>query len=253
MQILHWNIQHGGGPKRTPQIALAILDLRPDLVVLTEFRRTTGGQLAGVLHDHGLNHQLCTDPPPQTNGILVAARSPLVRASSPRDPDLAQRSLDAHLPEFDAWLTAVHLPDAARSDHHATARKANHWQALLRLARARAAGRHVLVGDFNTGRHRLDEAGSTFTCTPLLGKLATLGYADAYRALDPAGADRSWYSHTGQGFRLDHAYVSPALRPALRAAEYLQTPRKQGLSDHAPMRLALDPTALAAPATPRSA
>lgn len=240
MQILHWNIQHGGGPKRTPEIALAILALRPDLVVITEFRRTTGGQLAGVLHDHGLNHQLCTDPPAQTNGILIAANTPLARASSPAHPDLAQRSLDAHLPELDAWLTGVHLPDAAQGDHHATARKAHHWQALLRLARARTGRRHVLLGDFNTGRHRLDEPGRTFTCTPLLGKLVTLGYADAYRELEPAGAARSWFSHAGQGFRLDHAFVSPPLRPAIRAAEYLHAPREQGLSDHAPMRLTLD-------------
>lgn len=101
----------------------------------------------------------------------------------------------------------------------------------------------MIVGDFNTGRHHLDEAGQTFTCTALLGQLATMGYADAYRATAPDGREASWFSHTGQGFRLDHAFVSAPLAGSVRAARYAHELRLAGLSDHAPMRLDLDPGA----------
>lgn len=243
MRILHWNILHGGGPQRSPEIALALLQARADVVVLSEFRRTTGGQIAGVLHDHGLPHQAHTNPPLGANGLLIASRTPLSRSPTPPDPDLAQRCLDARLETEGFWLTAVHLPDAARGDHHATARKARHWRALLDLARPRAAAGHVIVGDFNTGRHHLDEAGQTFTCTALLGQLATFGYVDAYRAADPKGRESSWFSRTGQGFRLDHAFVSAPLAGSIRAADYAHELRLAGLSDHAPMRLELAPGA----------
>ncbi|GJM19923.1 MAG: endonuclease [Phycisphaeraceae bacterium] len=240
MRIVHWNIQHGGGPRRTPEIALALLALRADVVVLTEFRRSTGGQIAGVLHDHGLPHQTHTDPPPAKNGVLLASRYPLQVPPTPDDPDIAQRRIDARLLGPDCWITGVHVPDAARSDAHATARKARHFRSLISLARARAADFHAIVGDLNTGRHHLDEPGAVSTCTPLLGQIATLGYRDAYRELHPAGTERSWISHAGRGFRLDHALVSAPLAPTIRALEYAHRERRRKLSDHAPLTLELD-------------
>src|SRR5262245_45388589 len=84
MRLLTWNLRHGGGAARMPRIALAILSHRPDVVVLTEWRRTTGGQIAGVLADHGLKHQVCTDPPHGRNGVLVAARTRIDGAAGAR-------------------------------------------------------------------------------------------------------------------------------------------------------------------------
>ena len=245
MRIVHWNIQHGGGPNRTPEIALTLLELDADVAILTEFRRTTGGQIAGVLHDHGLCHQLSTNPPPRTNGILIASRTPLRPVERPDDPDIARRSLGAIETASATRISAVHLPDAARGDHRALARKAAHWHALLAAAERHAGERHLVIGDLNTGRHRLDEAGSTFTCTALMGRLSALGYADAYRRTTPNGRDLSWKSHAGAGFRLDGAFVSAALAPAVKTVEYTQKPRKNRVSDHAPMcvELAPDPPA----------
>lgn len=243
MRILAWNILHGGGARRAPEIALAILAHRPDVVVLTEFRRSLGGQLAGVLGDHGLRSQLHTAPAGSANGLLIAANEPLVPALHPSPfcdrLELDRRWLDVIATRSGLRITGVHIPDAARGDHHAIARKSLFWRRLLETTHAPETQPRLIVGDFNTGRARIDEDADTFTCAPLLGELVTRGYADAYRLLHPDGADRSWRSHTGAGFRLDHAYVSPPLVGRVRAVSYSQRERENGLSDHAPMVIEL--------------
>lgn len=254
MRIVSWNILHGGGPRRTPGIVLALLGHRPDLVVLTEFRRTFGGQIAGCLADHGLRHQVSTDPGPGCNGILIASRFPIspgeraprVRAFDPEDPHrclgFEHRWVDVRVeggPGAGLHVTGVHIPDARRGDARSLARKSAYWQQLLRLAKTRADARHVVCGDFNTGRHGLDEAGRSFTCTPLLGALATMGFVDAWRATHADEPAYTWYSSAGAGFRLDHAYLSARCAPLLGDAWYDDEVRAQGLSDHAAMLVEL--------------
>lgn len=241
MRIVHWNIQHGGGPTRTPEIALALLAYQADVVVLTEFRRERGGQIAGVLHDHGLPHQAHSSPPPRTNGVLVASREPLQIGPRPADRDVATRRVDVRLESLGLWITGVHLPDAPKHDAPAIARKATHFRSLIEFSRRIEHQPHVITGDLNTGRHRLDEPGETFTCTPLLGELITLGYVDAYRSLHPKGGRSSWFSHIGQGFRLDHTLVSTSLSRGIKSVRYDELPRESRLSDHAPMVVDLDP------------
>ncbi|MFI4897750.1 MAG: endonuclease/exonuclease/phosphatase family protein [Phycisphaerales bacterium JB059] len=246
MRILAWNILHGGGARRAPEIALSILAHQPDMVVLSEFRRSMGGQIAGVLGDHALNHQFHTAPAGRANGLLIASRHPL-RPVTPSpfadDPSLDRRWLDLRAPDLELRITGVHIPDAARGDHPALARKSLFWRRLLETTNAPETEPRLIVGDFNTGRARLDEPGDSFTCTPLLGELVTRGYADAYRLLHADGRDPSWISHTGSGFRLDHAYVSPPLCSRVRRAEYSHQERESGLSDHAPMLVELAPRA----------
>jgi len=135
------------------------------------------------------------------------------------------------------WVTAAHIPDAARFDARGMVAKTTVWHEVLRAAAARRGEPHVVLGDLNTGRHRLDEAGETFSCTALLGRLASMGYTDAWRALHGARRAASWYSHAGAGFRLDHALVSGPVSGRVRGAEYGRNALEMGLSDHAPLLL----------------
>lgn len=237
MRILTWNILHGGGPRRTPAIALAILDHRPDLVVLTEFRLTTGGQLAGVLHDHGLAHQAHTDPPPKRNGILLASRFPITEIRRPDPRVFGSKLITASVPGLGVHVGAAHVPDARAHDHHALTRKSLYWKALLDIAGRWKDRPAMLLGDLNTGRPGLDEDARTLTSAAMLGRLGEAGFTDAYRHLHPRGRDRSWYSATGSGFRLDHALTSASLTPRIESVRYSQSEREQRLSDHAPMLL----------------
>ncbi len=207
-----------------PEIVLAILRHRPDVAVLTEYRTTTGGQIRGVLADHGLEYQHCSRPSKGSNGVLLAAREPL----KPADPPSASpRWVCAYLPESSLLVTGVHLPDG--SDPPAQNR---HWRSLLEHAKGTAAGRHLLIGDFNTGRPGLDEAGRTFRCAACLGKLETLGYRDAWRTAHPMVKEHSWFSHAGSGFRIDTAFASPALAGDVARADYSHEERENRVSDH---------------------
>lgn len=236
VRLFVWNILHGGGSRRIPHIALAILDARPDVVALSEYRRSMGGQLAGVLADHGLKHQLCTDPPGRKNGVLLASRSPIERIEGPDAPaPIRHKWLAATMPELPLSVLLAHLPDDSNPRH-----KLLCWNHLLDAARPLAGTPTAVLGDLNTGRHKLDESGSTFRCVAQMGKLRTMGFEDAWRALNPDGREYSWFSHEGGGFRIDHALLSPPLRSRLRDARYDQGVREAGLSDHAALLVDLD-------------
>lgn len=248
-RLLHWNICHGGGPRRGPHILLELLALAPDVIVLTEFRTSFGGQIAGVLADHGWRYTRTSNPPPGTNGVLIAARHPFHTGLPPPRHDPA-RWLDVRF-EAGLRLTAVHVPDARRGDTPAIERKARFWSEVERATESPTPDGHVIIGDFNTTRHGIDERGSTSTLPVFLGRLAARGYADAHHLSAafqpgiPGGYQRgfsrasSWFSHTGEGFRLDQALVSKPLHGAVRGLEHLDFTRDSGLSDHAALVLTL--------------
>lgn len=236
LSILSWNILHGGGARRTPGIVLSLLEAAADVIVLSEFRGRMGGQIAGVLADHGWTHQVRTDPADGVNGMFVASREPM-RVLDWDCPE-TKRGVSVRL-ERGEVVTAVHIPDARASDSRALVRKSVFWHAVLGHSAALRDEAHVLIGDFNTGRHRQDERGSTFTSVALLGQLTALGYRDAYRLRHPEGREFSWKSGQGGRFRLDHAFVSAGLCGCVESASYRHAERSAGLSDHASMCIKL--------------
>ncbi len=249
LRLLHWNILHGGGSRRMPHIVLALLEHKPDVVLLSEYRTTIGGQIRGILADHGLLHQATTAPARHKNGLLLASNRELKSPPKPADPPAGQQSrwLDVAIADEDILLTGVHVPD----DSRASARAA-FWLGMVELARARADCAHLFFGDFNTGRHHADEQGATFTCTRHLGTVCSLGYADAYRVFEPSAREWTWLAPGGSrakpektgvssGFRIDSALVSRPLLPRLAAARYSHAGRESGVSDHSSMLLDFSP------------
>lgn len=223
LRLMTWNILHGGGPVRTPEIGLAILAYRPDVVVLTEFRAARGSLLRAQLRDGGFEHQRAT-PTPTGNGILIASRLPLAEGDA--GGLSAGRWLSVTIPALGLRVHAVHVPDDWRPRAKAAA-----WQFLVSHARAGRGERAVYIGDFNTARHGQDSPGRFFGCEQLLGTFCSLGYADAWRHLNPGVREDSWVSPLGRG-RLDAAYVSAGLLAAVQGAAYLHAEREAGLSDH---------------------
>lgn len=232
--VTSWNIRHGGGAQRMGAIALEILATTPDLVLLTECRRTTLGQIAAALADHGLNHRAESMPPDAGNGTFLAGRC-RVEQVGPAPPGVPPgRWLHARVPDLDLEVLGVHIPDASRPTERAAC-----WQGVLAAARASPGSPLLIVGDLNTGRHMQDEPGRTFTSTAMLGQLASLGYVDGWRHLHPGEREFSWFSHAGRGFRIDHALCAPALRGRLVDARYVHHVRRDGLSDHAALTVTL--------------
>jgi len=61
-----------------------------------------------------------------------------------------------------------------------------------------------------------------------------------WRRRYPDGREFSWYSTRGNGFRIDHAFLSPVLAGRAGAIRYSHDERTSGLSDHSALLLDLD-------------
>jgi endonuclease/exonuclease/phosphatase family metal-dependent hydrolase len=229
MRILTWNILHGGGRERSPRILLEILDLRPDVVVITEARRRFAGQLAGAFADAGLCHALGPEAPDGVNGVMILARDPLRPLPCADIPaGLAPRWLEAEIPCRALRICGVHLPEAGRAAAHAAG-----WRHLLRRARDTRDERQVLAGDLNTWRDGPASRPRNGASATNLGRLAALGYADAWRCASADGPANTWAGCFGEAFRLDYVLVSRPLAPRVERARVLPFQERDKLSDHA--------------------
>ena len=230
VRLMCWNIRHGGGT-RIKRIHAAIRAHRADIVVLTEFRDNDPGCfLRNALATDGWVYQMTSEPQPRANGVMIAARMPFLDFDD-RDevPQEQHRWVTVQFERF--RLTGTYFPSL-----HA---KPPHWEHMLKIASRHADTRHLVMGDFNTGKNYIDESGSVFHYGDYIDKMVDAGWPEAWRYLHPNGRQYSWYSHKRNGFRIDHAYVSPDLVTFLKSARYMHQVRKAGTSDHSSLSVAL--------------
>ena len=97
---------------------------------------------------------------------------------------------------------------------------------------ANEMGMAILIGDFNTGTHWVDEQTNTFVCADRFEQLLQSGWIDAWRLRNPDAREFSWYSNKGNGFRIDHALCAKAINEAIRGVSYLRD-SIGSISDHA--------------------
>jgi exonuclease III len=250
MRIVSWNIRAGGG-SRTADIADQFERWAPDVVALSEFRATPPSvDLARVLAERGLGHQLCTASAgfPRVNALLIASRWPLTRVRLRGAPVAeAGRWLLARVAgPYAMTLGAMHVPNRV------TGRKVPFLDAVLAVAHTWRRGPALLVGDTNSGLIDLDEEVPAFNAEEdgWIRGLEAAGWADAFRLIRGAERAYTWYSpNGGNGFRIDQAFVNRALQPRLRSARYewgaasgepTRRARRHALSDHAALLVDLD-------------
>lgn len=222
-----------------PALLAALLGHAPDVVVLTEHRHNAASALLREgLSAAGLRHQIVSYDRPRVNHLLVAARRPLRADAQPGLRFDRQRLLTVRVDNL--RLVAVHLPNLRA--------KLPHWAALLRLASAGRRTPTVYMGDFNTGHNLRDvERGPyPFIACAQMEALLALGWVDAWRQTHPRSREFTWFSHRGRGFRLDHAFLSPACAPRLRAAWFDHAVRKTGATDHSALIVELESPGLRA-------
>jgi exonuclease III len=130
----------------------------------------------------------------------------------------------------------MHVPNRV------TGRKWAYHAAVLALARGWRRGPALLVGDTNSGRPGLDEEVPVFDAREggWIEALEAAGWRDAFRHLHGAAREYTWYSPNGaNGFRLDQAFLNPAMLPRLRGVSHAWGRARPGrrptpeLSDHA--------------------
>ena len=132
-------------------------------------------------------------------------------------------------------LGAMHVPNRV------TGRKYPFLDAVLACARRWRLGPALFVGDTNSGRRGIDEEVPAFNAREQgwIDELAGCGWRDAFRHLRADARAYTWYSPNGRnGFRIDQAFVNPALLERLAGAAYVwaggtRRGRRGTPSDHA--------------------
>jgi exonuclease III len=189
----------------------------------------------------GWIHIESSDPAGSANGICVLSRIPLVRCVPQSAPiEIMSRWLDVDFVNQSFRLTAVHIPGEEKH------RKRFFWNAVLTAAQHNVSRPFILMGDFNTGLHEIDETGKTFWFPELFKQLSTMGWVDGWRhfhgnsSLEPSWVSRLKGGAPGNPFRIDHAFLSPALLPRVRDCWYSHREREENISDHSMLLIQLD-------------
>jgi exodeoxyribonuclease III len=232
LRLFAWNIRQGGGT-RLSRIVAAIAQHDADVLVISEYRGGESGErLRAALAAIGYVHVTAATPPAGGNGTLIAARQPFDDGGPLTDavPE-PYRIVRAYVGPL--RIHGVYMPNLLK--------KVPYWQALLAaLAAESLSAQAVAIGDFNTCRAYVDEPGAIDACAHFMDEVAAIGYCDLWRERNPEGREFSWYSTRGNGFRIDHAFLSPALAGRVGEIRYSHDERTSGLSDHSALLLDLD-------------
>jgi len=217
MKLLSLNICQGGGT-RIAAICDYLIAYDCDALVISEFRRNAGGdQLIATLRQAGYSQFYHNDTAPKQNTVMVATKQP----STPI-------SMDGCSNEWSlvgaSWagiqLVGTYFPQ--RKD------KAGVFSTLETMASSNL----LVVGDFNTGCNILDAEGAEFYCADQFLNLANTILTDLWRAHNGQKTlEFSWYSHIGNGFRIDHALAG--IKAANRCvASYYDHSTRGTFTDH---------------------
>lgn len=200
-----------------------------DVLVVSEFRGgDSATRLRAALAEAGYRHQSALAPPPGRNGVLIAARRAFrekgpVSAAVPEPYRMVRVELDG------VRLSGVYMPNLLA--------KVPYWEALIAALGAERHHPALAIGDFNTCRAYVDEPGAIDATAHFIDKAEAIGFSDLWRRRYPEGREFSWYSTRGNGFRIDHAFLSPALEMRAGVVRYSHAERIERLSDHSPLIL----------------
>ena len=220
------------GRRRGNAVCSAIASYDPEVVVLSEVQTHSVSEIQASLWMQRWEHTAYAPRSDKTtNGVCILSRIPVrVRNGCPVPEENAARWIDVDLLPFGFGVGALHIP--GKSDQRTPNSKQRFWTALVEAARERIGEKFLFLGDLNTGMHGIDQRESNFLCDKEFEQMTALGWTDAWRQFHGAEFEPSWVSGKGNGFRLDHAFVSPALLPRLVSCEYSHREREESLSDH---------------------
>ncbi len=223
MKIMTFNIRHGGGT-RGKLILESVLRHSPDTVVFTEYRENRNGLLLrNALAEKGYMTFSSSSIQPKENAVAIASKAPCVTSTFPLE--LEKHSQRAILASFEniSILGVYFAQNQAK-------------RPLFDFINVRSKdllGRNgMIIGDFNTGKHYLDESKKTFHCVTEFEQLENNSLIDSWRSRHPDTMEYSWYSSAGNGFRIDHIFSTLELDSKLSRVFYSHEERENGVSDH---------------------
>jgi exodeoxyribonuclease III len=251
MRILALNLRAGGNAVSIPQIVRRAAYLDIETAVFSEYRdNAAGALLQSKLETIGLANRAFTAS--RGNGVLIASAEPFEALANPfglsgdEYPHAVLFARFEHLQVYGAYLPGQD-------------RKRVHLRCLTAAAKRHneAGDMAMCIGDLNSGRNASDieinlRSGRLldwFSTADLYAELER-EWTEAWAYAHAGEYDFSWYPYSregaarGGGWRIDKAFVSPKLLPAVQSAEYDHVFRLDGLSDHSGLLIELAPRVL---------
>ena len=242
MQIISWNIRHGGG-KRIGQIIDQLQAWNADVVALSEFRGSPPSQsIAQALKKSGLVHQVSTTDPqsPTSNRLALCSRVPIrihpVEGVLAEDGRLLHVTLGDRIP---LDIIVLHVPNRDEGD------KYGFHSAVVDKFQSLAAKNVIALGDTNTGVPGIDEQAPFFNSAEgnWYQQINRVEWCDVWREQNPESREYTYFHHTGTGFRIDQLFAPNRLLSNLRVKYDWGSPavgKLRGPSDHAALIADLD-------------
>jgi exonuclease III len=212
-----WNIRGGGG-SGVARVADVLHALDADVAVLTETTAKRTPELRHALGAAGWPHIEATSPPQNEYGTLIASRVPVSRLPLGDGP-AAHRALLVGIDQYALAVAGCYMPLKVNGGAGATF-QVDYWRWLGAMLHERRHQSLVVAGDWNTCT-AIDGVGKDLPCADHLVDLQQRGWRSAFRAVHPETSARSWWHHSGSGFRIDDAYFSPGFPGTVRSAQYV--------------------------------
>lgn len=247
MRVLAVNVKAGGLNAKIDALLERALDRHADIYVFSEFRDTpTGERIRAAMNRSGFAQQAYSEGH-RGNGVLVAALEPFQAIYNPAGlPEDCYPNAMIECIFDELHVIGVYLPGQDR--------KRPHLEYLIRMAQAMNERQicATVIGDFNSGRNETDievNAGKSRLAdefsTADLYSLLERQWDEAWLMKHPQQPEYSWYPRMGppqrnNGWRLDKAFVSGALRPRVRDAFYDHGFRLEALTDHSALIVDLE-------------
>ena len=232
MRIVGWNIRAGGG-RRVAALAAQIARWTPDVVALSEFRGTPPSAHAGARARRPGSHASATHG--RSAGACEREQPPggLALAAPPHPATVTRRASRAVAARGRRGAAPVRARRHARAQpRHRSEVGASSTPSLKVAQRWQRGPGALFLGDTNSGRPVLDEeVPGLQRARGRLDRRASIArdWCDAFRHLRGEERAYTWYSpNGGNGFRIDQAFLNPALLGRLTAVRYEWGRRRAG-------------------------
>jgi len=221
-----------------------------DVVCLQELKAQEVNLTDSLFYPEGYNAYFHCAEKKGYSGVGIYTRYPVQSVKKGLgwpEADTEGRYVEVNFGSF--AVSSIYLPSGTSGDHRQTV-KFDFLTRLKTYLRSEQALRipHIICGDWNIAHRQIDLAnwrgnqkhsGFLPEERAFMDELfGPLGYVDAFRAVNSAGDQYTWWSQRGQaraknvGWRIDYQVITPHWTKSIKSVSIHPVPF---LSDHAPL------------------
>ncbi|MBI9041948.1 endonuclease/exonuclease/phosphatase family protein [Lutibacter sp.] len=230
MIITTWNLKHGGGKRIKEIVRVLSENTDTDIFVFTEYRNNSNKEYLSLkLNELGYVYQYNPKSEPNENSVLVASKIKFKSKIFSNLNSHKHRVIKVFNNEYAIYGCYFPLKNLKKELFEFLMDEVHENKENL-----------IIIGDFNTGKHFIDEKNKTFYCSEYFEELEQKEMIDAWRLSNSQKKEFSWYNNAVNGFRLDHIFISSYLKNKVKQCEYIHTYREEKISDHSMMKLEIE-------------